>query len=380
MFGRFHHRKEKKKAEELLSKAAQYAAIANTTVNPTVFFSSISMTLNVLEELTQYEKFDFFVNSIPSNDFVKIVSNIGISVDNFVDRALQEIENSSLRYVAPQEVTRARLEFITNMLSEINTESAVWKSKTDPTKDGIKLYTAANLMRIKSLYNFDCADKPQNKISRHISIWDKIDAMDGSSFEAWCAELLQRIGFCNILISGKSGDQGVDILAEKEDIKYAIQCKCYSSDLGNTPIQEVYAGKMFYNCHVGAVMTNRHFTDGGRQLASSTGVLLWDRDWIQKKVAETDLCDESEDNNTTDLAWKDDMFPQAVDVILETGHASVSTIQRKLKLGYARAARIMDEMEEYGLVGPYQGSKPRAVLISKSQWASMKASWITNRF
>lgn len=372
MFGRFHHRKEKKKAEELLSKAGQYAAIANTTVNPTVFFSSISMTLNVLEELSQYERFGFFVDGSPSNDFAKIISNIGISVDKFIDRALQEIENSSMRYVAPQEVARVRFEFIANMLSEISTDGAVWKSKADPSKEAVKLYTAANRMRIRFLYNSERTNKSQNVTSRHVGIWDQIDAMDGSSFEAWCAELLKKIGFRNIRISGKSGDQGVDILAEKEDIKYAIQCKCYSSDLGNTPIQEVYAGKMFYSCHVGAVMTNRHFTDGGRQLASSTGILLWDRDWIQKKAAETGLCDESKSHNITDLIWKDDMLPQAVDVILETGQASVSMLQRRLQLGYARAARIVDEMEEHGFVGPYRGSAPRTVLISKEEWAKLR--------
>ena len=68
----------------------------------------------------------------------------------------------------------------------------------------------------------------------------------------------------------------------------------------------------------------------------------------------------------------DEMLPAAVDVILETGQASVSMLQRRLKLGYARAARIVDEMEEKGIVGPFQGSKPRAILITKEQWASMR--------
>lgn len=66
----------------------------------------------------------------------------------------------------------------------------------------------------------------------------------------------------------------------------------------------------------------------------------------------------------------DEMLPAAVDVILETGQASVSMLQRRLKLGYARAARIVDEMEEKGIVGPFQGSKPRAILITKEQWAA----------
>ena len=68
----------------------------------------------------------------------------------------------------------------------------------------------------------------------------------------------------------------------------------------------------------------------------------------------------------------DEMLPAAVDVILETGQASVSMLQRRLKLGYARAARIVDEMEEKGIVGPFQGSKPRSILITKDQWEVMK--------
>ena len=69
----------------------------------------------------------------------------------------------------------------------------------------------------------------------------------------------------------------------------------------------------------------------------------------------------------------DEMLPAAVDVILETGQASVSMLQRRLKLGYARAARIVDEMEEKGIVGPFVGSKPRAILVTKEQWQSMRA-------
>ena len=69
----------------------------------------------------------------------------------------------------------------------------------------------------------------------------------------------------------------------------------------------------------------------------------------------------------------DEMLPQAVEVILETKQASVSMLQRRLKLGYARAARIVDEMEEKGIVGPFQGSKPRDILITREQWEVMKS-------
>lgn len=112
----------------------------------------------------------------------------------------------------------------------------------------------------------------------------QVDSMDGVAFEVFCAELLRKNGFTNVETTKGSGDQGVDILAEKDGIKYAIQCKCYSSDLGNKPIQEVFAGKSVYNCHVACVMTNRYFTPGGLEASKATGVLLWDRRKLQELI------------------------------------------------------------------------------------------------
>ena len=69
----------------------------------------------------------------------------------------------------------------------------------------------------------------------------------------------------------------------------------------------------------------------------------------------------------------DDLFEQAIQVVLEAGQASTSMLQRKLGVGYARAGRIIDELEEHGIIGEYQGSKPRAVLITKQQWLERNA-------
>ena len=66
------------------------------------------------------------------------------------------------------------------------------------------------------------------------------------------------------------------------------------------------------------------------------------------------------------------MFNEAVEVILESGQASVSMLQRRLRLGYARAARLVDQMESRGIVGPFEGAKPRALLITSAQWEEMK--------
>ena len=111
-----------------------------------------------------------------------------------------------------------------------------------------------------------------------------VDGMDGHQFERFCADLLRKNGFVDVKITPGSGDQGVDIIAVKNGIRYAIQCKNYSSPLGNTPIQEVCAGKMYYKCHVGAVMTNSTFTQGAKQLAEATSVLLWDRAELQRMM------------------------------------------------------------------------------------------------
>ena len=68
------------------------------------------------------------------------------------------------------------------------------------------------------------------------------------------------------------------------------------------------------------------------------------------------------------------MINPAIECVIDAGIASTSLLQRKLKLGYARAARIIDELEAKGIVGPFEGSKPRQVLISKERWLEMKAT------
>ena len=95
-------------------------------------------------------------------------------------------------------------------------------------------------------------------------------------------------------------------------------------------------------------------------------------DEIEQKVVQSSSKGSApEPEATADETMGDEMLPAAVEVILETGQASVSMLQRRLKLGYARAARIVDEMEERGIVGPFKGSKPREILVTKEQWDAM---------
>lgn len=87
----------------------------------------------------------------------------------------------------------------------------------------------------------------------------------------------------------------------------------------------------------------------------------------KKKSAASDSDDDDGDDGA------DEMLPKAIEVVVENQMASTTLLQRKLKLGYARAARLMDALEERGIVGPFEGSKPRKVLISKQQWMEMNA-------
>lgn len=93
-----------------------------------------------------------------------------------------------------------------------------------------------------------------------------------------------------------------------------------------------------------------------------------------KKGASPDFDDEDDDSGDSRSADSDSdpLLNDAIDIVMETQMASASNLQRRLKLGYTRAARIIDIMEEKGIVGPFQGSKPRQILMSKDRWQEMK--------
>ena len=110
------------------------------------------------------------------------------------------------------------------------------------------------------------------------------DEMDGHEFERFCAKVLTLNGFQDVKVTQGSGDQGIDIIAFKDGIKYGIQCKCYNSTIGNRAVQEVFAGKTFYQCHVGVVLTNSYFSSSAIELAKHDGIALWDRDKLEAFV------------------------------------------------------------------------------------------------
>ena len=114
-----------------------------------------------------------------------------------------------------------------------------------------------------------------------------IDLMEGHDFEYYCAELLRLRGFQEVEVTKGSGDYGIDILAEKDGVTYAIQCKCYAAPVGVKAVQEAYAGRDYYDRMVGAVLTNQYFTQPAVEAAKKLKILLWDRGYLESMLEET---------------------------------------------------------------------------------------------
>lgn len=108
-----------------------------------------------------------------------------------------------------------------------------------------------------------------------------LDTMEGQEFEYYCANLLAANGFIEVEVTKGSSDYGIDILAEKDGVTYAIQCKRYTGLVGVKAVQEAYAGRDYYDRMVGAVMTNQYFTKPAAEAARKLKILMWDRDYIE---------------------------------------------------------------------------------------------------
>ena len=108
--------------------------------------------------------------------------------------------------------------------------------------------------------------------------------LTGFEFEEYMAQVLKDNGFRHVEVTVECGDQGVDILAVRGGKTYAIQCKNYAGAVGNTAVQEAYAGAEYYGCDVPAVVCPTMFTASARELAESTGVELWDGERLSRMM------------------------------------------------------------------------------------------------
>lgn len=108
-----------------------------------------------------------------------------------------------------------------------------------------------------------------------------IDDISGIDFEHLTCDILATNGFDIAESTQATADFGVDVLARRDGITYAIQCKRHQSPVGIEAVQQVYAGRAYYECHVAVVFTNQYFTANAKKLADKLGVVLWDRDVLE---------------------------------------------------------------------------------------------------
>lgn len=322
-----------------IDRAKRLADTINTTTDEKEFFSLFDEITDILTDLTHYEGFMNFT-SPPSKDLKRILENKEKSIELLHQRIKEEsidalsdaaqtagatpeddiLKDSSGRAAQstmqrwPEQIRikfagciERELGYIEEELTIINTttdEEELFRS-LDKVSDMLNELTKLDYMPDHLLPSYETLRKiPENRkkfirsfrqrvktgiapeapmlpaqLEAEITqIHEDFDHMEGYDFEFFCAGLLEKNGFYNILVTSESSDQGLDIVAYKEDVKYGIQCKRHSSTIGNKAVQEAYAGATFYDCHVPVVLTNRYFTQSAMDLTDKTHVLLWDRD------------------------------------------------------------------------------------------------------
>jgi hypothetical protein len=117
---------------------------------------------------------------------------------------------------------------------------------------------------------------------------EELDKMEGHDFEYAVADLLHHNGYRDVSVTQGSGDYGIDVLARRKNVKYAIQCKRYNGSVGVKAVQEAGLGTDFYHCDAAAVITNSTFTKQATNLANVTGVRLWGRAFLEDLIKNYD--------------------------------------------------------------------------------------------
>lgn len=128
--------------------------------------------------------------------------------------------------------------------------------------------------------------------SRSTMAVEDYDLMSGQEFEQAIAKIFKNMGY-QVTMTPTTGDQGIDIIAVRNGIRIGIQAKCYTGKVGNSAVQEVVAGKQYYNLNRCMVVTNSTFTSAAVALAKANNVTLWDRHVLEEKLLSLS-CEESD--------------------------------------------------------------------------------------
>lgn len=336
-------------ANALLKRARHLVDIINTTLDRQEFYISFDELNSVLNSLTELEGVVNFSGALPSENLKEINANKEKSID-LLEKRIKEAETSppsassaefnstpndhskfdpyfeaAGRFIITREKASIgmlqrnyKISFnrASRIMNQLYTAGVVGPELgTKPRKilmtekEFLEAIEAGQFDNI-NFENVPVYDFTQPSSSTERIKWynNKFDYMTGNDFEQFCALVLQGNGYTT-QVTPASGDFGVDIIAEQSGITYAIQCKCYSSDIGVDAIYQVAGGMKYYHANLGIVLTNRYFTRQAQELASGIGVVLWDRDSLIKLIHTSGL------NDSSALTSIEEVTPEADEIV-----------------------------------------------------------------
>ena len=129
------------------------------------------------------------------------------------------------------------------------------------------------LVKTRHIVNDAIDEYEINKIESNAHLSLDVDSLDPIQFEHFCADILRNCGW-DARVTQASGDQGVDVIATRDNVKAVLQCKKYSQPVGNAAVQEIIAGKQFEQADIAVVVSNNSYTQSAKQLANVAGVHL----------------------------------------------------------------------------------------------------------
>lgn len=249
-------KKKETEANAYISKLYEHMKICNSTYLPEEYFNSFDIMLSSVNKLIELQKDVQFDGESPKQLKINIINTKSSSIRDLIDRYYRYI-HQNYKPDFGNEVFKQKMLSFSKYLDIDNRNYIIQLSQSLPEYIGND-----------NAYN----------------IFSNIDNMDGHDFEYYCANVLKKNGFSNVDVTQESGDHGIDILANKDDISYAIQCKCYSSNIGNAAVQQAHTGKSIYHKDIAVVLTNQYFTAQAKEEANVLGVKLWDRDKLEEMI------------------------------------------------------------------------------------------------
>ena len=288
-------------AHRILEECKSLADIINTTTDEKEFYSSYNNLIHNFEELISYKGLVSFTSD-PSDDLDKIIKNKPYAIESFKKRT--DISLINITDVDPYFIDAAKIvaekdkasigmiqrnfkvgfNRAERIMNQLEQAGIVGPEKGKYQRD-VLINRCVLDKKLQSAIITESDDKRfRNDYESYMTLEKDFDNMEGHEFEYYCADILKSNGFSNVEVTQGSGDHGIDILAEKDGITYAIQCKCYSSNIGNAAVQQAHSGKSIYKRDIAVVLTNQYFTSQAKEEASELGVKLWDRDKLQELI------------------------------------------------------------------------------------------------